>query len=37
MDIRAGEEVFVSLRSKASLQALKEHLNLRSLVDSTLR
>jgi beta-mannosidase len=37
IDIPAGDEVVIAVRSKASLQALRERLTLRSLVDSTLR
>lgn len=36
LDIRAGDEVVIPLRSKASLPALQAQLNLRSLVNSTL-
>jgi beta-mannosidase len=36
LDLLAGEDVVVNLKSKASLQALREQLNLRSLAGSTL-
>ena len=37
LDLRAGEEVLVPMHSKASEQALRDHLNLRSLASSLLR